>query len=90
MTSPVLERGCCYLGGGWGVQGSEPPERVSKHCSSPWEVANPRGNGTEVTVQRALSSPKASMTGLEFKIRCSILSAILWLSQDVGEAATTA
>lgn len=34
--------------------------------------------------------PKASITGLEFRIRCSILSAILWFSQEVGEAATTA
>lgn len=41
-------------------------------------------------MQWILSLPKASMTGLEFKMRCSILSAILWLSRDVGEAATTA
>ena len=39
---------------------------------------------------RTLGLPKASMMGLEFKMRCSILSATLWLSQDVGEAATTA
>lgn len=51
--------------------------------SGRWQIPEDMG-------QRTPSLPKASMTGLEFKMRCSILSAILWLSQDVGEAATTA
>ena len=56
-------------------------------CPEGGKFQRRRGGGA---VRRTLGLPKASMTGLEFKMRCSILSATLWLSQDVGEAATTA
>lgn len=57
------------------------PQRVSKHCSPARKVVNPRGDRAGELCGGHWAYQKASMTGLEFKMRCSILWATLWFSR---------